>query len=124
MFFEGFRDDVQPYLNTSDAFVLASRNEGFPLSILEATASGLLCLVTDVGGNSEVISTGVDGFVVPPGSSDAVADGIRYLVTHPQERLRMSRMARAKVCEQFDIETRDGTGHGHNPELMGWPFFL
>jgi glycosyltransferase involved in cell wall biosynthesis len=104
VFFEGFRDNVQPYLNASDAFVLASRAEGLPLSILEAMASGLPCLVTGVGGNSEVITTGIDGLVVSPGSSEAVAEGIHYLVTHPQERFRMSRLACAKVREQFDLE--------------------
>jgi glycosyltransferase involved in cell wall biosynthesis len=104
VFFEGFCDNVQPYLNTADAFVLASRNEGLPLSILEAMASGLPCLVTDVGGNSEVVTNGVDGLVVPSLSSDAVADGIRYLATHPQERSRMSALACTKVYQQFNIE--------------------
>jgi glycosyltransferase involved in cell wall biosynthesis len=104
VFFEGFRDNVQQYLNGADAFVLASRIEGLPLSILEAMASGLPCLVTDVGGNSEVVTTGVDGLVVPALSSDAVADGIRYLATHPQERRRMSAKARTKMYEHFNIE--------------------
>jgi glycosyltransferase involved in cell wall biosynthesis len=104
VFFEGFCDNVQQYLNGADAFVLTSRTEGLPLSILEAMASGLPCLVTDVGGNSEVVTTGVDGLVVPPVSSDAVADGIRYLATHPQERRRMSAKARTKMYEHFNIE--------------------
>jgi glycosyltransferase involved in cell wall biosynthesis len=104
VFFEGFQEDVRPYLQASSAFVLTSRREGLPLAILEAMASGLPCIVTNVGGNAEAITHQVDGLVVPPGSVDAVADAISYLATHPHERAQMSRMARVKVCEVFDIE--------------------
>lgn len=102
--FEGFRADVLPYLQSANAFVLTSRSEGLPLSILEAMACGLPCIVTDVGGSAEAVTNKVDGLVVPPESVDAVADAISYLATHPVERERMSRMTRAKVCESFDIE--------------------
>jgi glycosyltransferase involved in cell wall biosynthesis len=67
-------------------------------------ACGLPCIVTDVGGNAEAVTHQVDGLVVPPGSVDAVADAISYVATHPHERARMSRMARATACEAFDID--------------------
>src|SRR6201999_1600549 len=51
--FEGFQHDVRPYLQASSAFILTSRIDGFPISILEALACGLPCIVTDVGGNAE-----------------------------------------------------------------------
>jgi glycosyltransferase involved in cell wall biosynthesis len=104
VFFEGFREDVRPYLQAGSAFALTSRAEGLPLAILEAMACGLPCVVTDVGGNSEAISHRVNGLVVPSGSVDAVAEAISYLATHPQECARMSKMARVRACEQFDIE--------------------
>ncbi len=104
VFFEGFRADVLPYLQSADAFVLTSRAEGLPLSVLEAMACGLPCIVTNVGGSAEAVTNKVDGLVVPPESADAVADAISYLATHPIEREHMSRMTRAKVCESFDIE--------------------
>jgi glycosyltransferase involved in cell wall biosynthesis len=103
--FEGFRDDVEPYLHAGSAFVLTSHQEGLPLSILEAMACGLPCVVTDVGGNAEVVADKLNGLVVRPGSSDEVAMAILYLIDHPQERARMSEVAIAKVREQFDIET-------------------
>jgi len=104
VFFEGFREDVRPYLQASSAFVLTSHREGLPFSILEAMACGLPCIVTDVGGNAEAITHQVHGLVVPPGSVDAVAGAISYLATHPHERAQMSRMARATACEAFDID--------------------
>ena len=104
VFFEGFREDVRPYLQAGSAFVLTSRAEGLPLAILEAMACGLPCVVTDVGGNSEAVCHHINGLVVPPGSADAVAEAISYLVTHPSECTQMSRMARVRACEVFDIE--------------------
>jgi glycosyltransferase involved in cell wall biosynthesis len=104
VFFEGFHEDVRPYLQTGSAFILTSHREGLPLSILEAMACGLPCIVSNVGGNAEAVTHQVHGLVVPPGSVDAVADAISYLATHSQERAQMSRMARARVCETFDIE--------------------
>ena len=104
VFFEGFHEDVRPYLHAGNAFVLTSRLEGLPLSVLEAMACGLPCVVTDVGGNAEAVRHQVHGLVVPPESADAVANAISYLATHPDERAQMSRMARARVCEAFDIE--------------------
>jgi len=105
IFFEGFQEDVRPYLQASTAFVLTSHREGLPLAILEAMACGLPCIVTDVGGNAEAITHQVDGLVVPSGSVDAVADAISYLATHPHERAQMSRMARVRACHAFDIES-------------------
>src|SRR5262249_39169216 len=77
---------------------------GLPLSILEAMACGLPSIVTDVGGNREAITHQVDGLVVPPGSVESVVDAIGFLATHPTEREQMSRMARAKACEAFNID--------------------
>jgi glycosyltransferase involved in cell wall biosynthesis len=104
VFFEGFHEDVRPYLQASSAFILTSHREGLPLSILEAMACGLPSIVTDVGGNAEVITHRVHGLIVPRGSVDAVADAISYLANHPQERAQMARMARTRACEAFDIE--------------------
>jgi glycosyltransferase involved in cell wall biosynthesis len=104
VFFEGFHEDVRPYLQASSAFILTSDTEGLPLSILEAMACGVPGVVTNVGGNAEIITDRVHGRIVPRGSVDAIADGISYLVNHPQERAYMAKMARARACEAFDIE--------------------
>jgi glycosyltransferase involved in cell wall biosynthesis len=105
IFFEGFQADVRPYLYAGSALVLTSHSEGLPLAILEALATGLPCIVTAVGGNREAVTHEVNGLVVPPDSVEAVSEAVSYLATHPQERARMSRMARAGACERFNIET-------------------
>jgi L-malate glycosyltransferase len=102
--FEGFREDVRPYLHASSAFVLTSHREGLPLSILEAMACGLPAVVTDVGGNAEAVTHQITGLVVPTGSVEALADAISYLASHPEERERMARAARARARDAFDIE--------------------
>ena len=104
VFFEGFREDIRPYLQASSAFILTSYREGLPLSIAEAMACGLPCVVTDVGGNAEAVTDKVNGLVIPAGSKDAVANAISFLATHPAERAQMSKMARTVACEKFNIE--------------------
>lgn len=106
VFFAGFQEDVLPYLQAGNAFVLTSRQEALGLSILEAMACGLPCIVTRVGGIPEVVEHGVQGIVVNPDSGEEVAKAISYLLREPRECERMSRMARARACELFDIESR------------------
>jgi len=104
VFFEGFHEDVRPYLQAGSAFILTSDTEGLPLSILEAMACGLPSIVTNVGGNTELITHRVNGLIVPRESVEAIAEAISYLANNPEQRARMGKMARARVCEAFDIE--------------------
>jgi glycosyltransferase involved in cell wall biosynthesis len=106
VYFEGFQEDVRPYLQAGSAFILTSRTEGLPLSVLEAMACGLPCIVTNVGGNAEAVKDQVVGLVIPPGSVEAAADAIMYLATHPDKRAEMASKTRETVCQAFDIEDR------------------
>jgi glycosyltransferase involved in cell wall biosynthesis len=106
VFMEGFQVDVRPYLHAADAFVLTSHIEGLPLSVLEAMACGLPCIVTNVGGSAEAVKHQVAGLVIPPASVDEAENAIVYLATHPAERARMANRARETVCQAFDIEDR------------------
>src|SRR5262249_29781586 len=106
VFMLGFQRDVRPYLLAGDVFVLTSHREGLPLSILEAMACGLPCVVSNVGGNAEAVAHNVNGFVVNDGSIDEVADAVAYLIAHPRERARMAATARARARDAFDMEAR------------------
>jgi glycosyltransferase involved in cell wall biosynthesis len=106
VFMVGFQKDVQPYLLASDAFILTSHKEGLPFAVLEAMACGLPCIVTNVGGNAEAVAHNLTGLVVNPGSVDKVVEAVSYLLAHPQERSRMSSLARIRACEKFDIEVK------------------
>jgi glycosyltransferase involved in cell wall biosynthesis len=95
--FLGFRDDVPQLLQASDVFVLPSRFEAMPFTILEAMASGLPCVVTDVGDNAELVEDGVIGKVVPCEDPQALADAINQLALSPARRLAMGEAARQKA---------------------------
>jgi glycosyltransferase involved in cell wall biosynthesis len=105
---EGFQKDVLPYLQAASAFILTSHREGLPLSVVEAMACGVPCIVTNVGGGAELVKDQVVGLVIPPASVEAAADAILYLATHPRERAEMAGRTRESVCRSFDIEDKMG----------------
>ncbi len=74
---------------TSDIFVLPSRAEAFPNVVVEACASGLPAIVTDVGGMAEMVVDGVTGFVIPPRDVDELERALRLLVGDADVRAAM-----------------------------------
>jgi glycosyltransferase involved in cell wall biosynthesis len=99
--FAGPVQDVQKFLGTADIFVMPSRNEGFSNAIVEAMASGLPVVATDVGGNAEAVVHGVTGLIVPSDDPAALASALKDLVVDPDLRARMGSAARARVEETF-----------------------
>lgn len=102
--FEGKTDRVTEKLLASGIFVLPSRWEGLSCALLEAQAAGLPAVVSDIGGNREVVENGVNGRVVPTGDADALAQAIVQLYRAPALRVQMGGAARARVQEVFAIE--------------------
>jgi len=101
--FLGVRSDVANILAQSDIFVLSSFWEGLPLSAIEAMASACAIVLTDVGGNRELIEHKKSGMIVPPGDSDLLAEAIINLLTQDDFRLSLGRAARARAIEKFDV---------------------
>jgi glycosyltransferase involved in cell wall biosynthesis len=99
--FLGTRTDVAEILGDSDMFVRPSLVEGMPLTVLEAMATALPVIVCDVGGVSEIVSNEVTGFVVPPGSPDAVAEAMALLLDDEQRRQRMGAAGLDRVREGY-----------------------
>ncbi len=95
--------EVKQTLADSQAFVLPSHFEGQPISILEAMASGLPVIVTDVGSNAEVVRNKVDGFVVPPNDIEQMAKAIETLVQDPQLRAEQGANGRARILANYDL---------------------
>jgi glycosyltransferase involved in cell wall biosynthesis len=99
--FLGNRDDVASLLATSDVFVLASRSEMLPISILEAMRAGLPVIASDVGGVREAIAHNENGFLVPSGSVSALAQALTDLTDDYALRLRMGQAGRQRFTHQF-----------------------
>lgn len=81
--FLGNRSDVPELMAASDLVVLPSRWEGLPLSLLEAMAAGKPVVACQVGGVSEVIRDGKEGFLVPPEAPEAFKIAIQKLLNNP-----------------------------------------
>jgi sugar transferase (PEP-CTERM/EpsH1 system associated) len=101
--FLGYHADVAPFLSGADLFVLSSVSEGISIALLEAMASGLPAVATDVGGNREVILDGRTGHLTPAGSAEALADAIVRIASDPDAMERMGRASRRRVEEEFNL---------------------
>ncbi len=98
--FDGARGDVPEILAQSDIFVLASRTETLPISILEAMRAGLPVIASDVGGVSEEVLDGETGILVSPGSVDEMTAALTRLLADKAMRVAMGQAGR-KRFEQF-----------------------
>jgi len=100
----GFQERVEPWLKIADLYVLPSYSEGLPRTVLEAMAMGLPVVTTDVPGCREVVDSGENGFLIPPGDAKALRDRILWFVRHPAERQRMGLASRHKVQREFSLD--------------------
>ncbi|WP_136689046.1 glycosyltransferase family 4 protein [Halorhabdus amylolytica] len=101
----GFVEDALEFLPDFDVFLLPSRFEGFPITVLECMHAGVPLVASDVGGVAEAIDDGETGFVVPPNTTDGLfVDRVETLIEDPQRRHEMSRRAQAVAATQFTEE--------------------
>lgn len=99
--FFGTREDVDDILRQCDIFVRPSLMEGLSLTILEAMATGLPVIATDVGGTKEAVDEGRTGLLVPPSDVPALADALISLIEAPERRVQMGAAARARIEQDF-----------------------
>lgn len=100
--FLGHRDDVEALYAAMDLFVLPSYREGFPRAAMEAAASGLPIVATDVRGCRQVVDNGLTGLLVPVRDAEALAAAIGRLLDDPARRKAMGKAALARAEEHFD----------------------
>ena len=115
--FLGFRSDVPRLLGLYDVFALPSRNEGMPVTILEAMSAGIPVVATAVGDNPYVVVNGVTGFICPPGDSVSFADALTSLLGDPITRQRMGHAGRERVLREFTAE-RMANNYRHVYEML------
>jgi colanic acid/amylovoran biosynthesis glycosyltransferase len=90
-------------MREADLFVLLSLSEGVSGAAIEAMAQGLPVVATNVGGMSELITSGQEGFIVPAADSRAAAEPLSQLLADPELRTRMGEAAYKKVQSEFNI---------------------
>ncbi|MEJ2648324.1 MAG: glycosyltransferase [Sedimentisphaerales bacterium] len=103
--FLGLRNDVGELLQSFDVFVLASLWEGMPITLLEAQYFGVASVVTNVGGNPEVVTDGYNGFLVAPRDSAALASAILKLLINDELRKEFGSHGQRVFALRFGIET-------------------
>ncbi len=102
--FLGKQDPIEEILSIADVFLMPSDSETFGLAALEAMACGVPTVVSDVGGLPELVAHEESGFLCPVDDLSAFTDRIRSLLDDPDLHGRMSRAARARAVETFDID--------------------
>jgi glycosyltransferase involved in cell wall biosynthesis len=104
--FTGARDDISAITADLDVAVLPSLREAQGISILEAMARRKPVVASAVGGIPEVLTHGLDGFLVPPADPSALADALAGLARSPSLRERVGEAGYATVRERFSIEAQ------------------
>src|SRR5207244_10429394 len=99
--FMGKQNQVQSILNCADVLLLPSELESFGLAALEGMACGVPPVCSNVGGVPEVITDGVEGFLVTPGDVKTMAARALAILTSPERREQMGRAARGRALGQF-----------------------
>ncbi len=99
----GWRKDLATIYAATDVFLLTSRNEGTPVALIEAMASGTPGVSTDVGGVTDVIGGPDAGRTAPFGDAAGLAAAINALLADPALRRRMGARARDRVLDRYDI---------------------
>jgi len=100
--------NVHEYMQCSDIFTLPSRQEGFPISILEAMSSGLIVIGSDIPEIARAqITNGKDGFVFPVGNSQKLAEVFEIVLNNESANKQISEEARNKVISKWSTEIVD-----------------
>ncbi len=102
--FLGFRDDLERIYADLDVAVNCSLNEGTPVSLIEAMASGVPVLATSVGGTPDLLEEGRLGKLVPPADANALAGGLAEILSGNGRLAKTATRAQRSVTQRFGIE--------------------
>lgn len=102
--FLGDRGDVRQLLQGFDVFALSSRSEGYSMALLEACASGLPIVATDVGGNREIVADERNGLIVPAADATALASALLGLLRDPARAQRLGTAGRDWALREASVQ--------------------
>lgn len=103
--FLGDRSDVSALLQGFDIFALSSLSEGYSMALLEACASSLPIVATDVGGNREIVADGRNGLLTPPARDAALGEALATLLRDPVGAAAMGLAGRDWALREASVET-------------------
>ncbi|WP_417547439.1 glycosyltransferase [Marinobacter segnicrescens] len=101
--FVGFIDQPATYLAAMDLFLLTSNTEGTSMTLLEAMSLGIPSVLTEVGGNAEIIEQGKTGILTPIGDAEAFAEAISRFIMEPELMEDVGQRAQQVYFEQFSV---------------------
>jgi mannosyltransferase len=102
--FAGQRDDVADMCRKADVFVMSSRTEGSPMSLLEAGAAGLPVVAFRLGAIPETVAEGKGGWLVPPGDRTALSRALAAAIeARPEELMRRGQNVHTRVRDSFSM---------------------
>lgn len=105
VFFLGDRNDVDALLRGLDLFAMSSVTEGYSVALLEACATALPIVATDVGGNAEIVHHGSNGWLVPARDPAALAAAIVDILQDPARGQALGRVGRAWALQHGSLRT-------------------
>jgi len=117
--FEGYREQARTFYEDMDIYLNTSHHEGLPLSILEAMAVETPIVAPNVGGIAEVISDGVEGFLIDGRSSEDFAARCLTLIRNPQVRATLGMNARRKVQAEYSCQGMAAAYENLYKEVIG-----
>lgn len=101
--FAGYRKDIKEVCRTADVFVFPSYREGLSVALMEAMASGLPVICSNIRGNSDLVEDGKGGYLVSPGETDQFAESIQKMQANPDLRKQFGEYNVERI-EEFSIE--------------------
>ncbi|MFN3422177.1 MAG: glycosyltransferase family 4 protein [Armatimonadota bacterium] len=96
--------ELANYMRKATVFVLPSLSEGLGRVVIEAMATGIPVIGSRIGGIPEMVQEGQTGFLIPPGDEEALAERLRWILSHPEEARAMGKRAREFVRSFFSAK--------------------
>lgn len=100
----GFRKDIAELHKAADIFVFPSLQEGLPVAVMEAMASGLPIVASKIRGNEDLISNNQGGYLIKPKDSEQVAKAIQKMIQNPKKREKMEKR-NLEIITKYGQET-------------------
>src|ERR1019366_7249827 len=100
--FLGQRIDIEALMNAADVMIMTSKGEGLPITLIEAAHAALPMIATDVGGCREIVSDGLNGYLVPDGASELMVQRLLKLIHEPDSYVAFSEKA-SESAQTFSL---------------------